>query len=450
MIDHDDTIVAVASPPTPAARGVVRISGESTLQILAKVGIQCPATKQASRFQSSITTAAPIGPVSVDVLLWPSKRSYTGQPSAEIHTYGSLPILQNIVEAVIQHGGRAARPGEFTMRAFLAGKLDLTQAEAVLGVIEADGERALEYALSQLAGNLAKPLHELRNSILNLLADVEAGLDFVDEDIQFISDEQLVERLSEIDEQLYQTASKMESRLGGAARTKIVLRGRPNAGKSSLFNCLVGHAAAIVTDAAGTTRDVVAVNVDLGRHPIEMIDTAGIDHSHSPIEAQSQSQGKLAAEQADVYLWCCEATALPTEKLDNLQTQSTDRAILVATKSDRCKPVRRIHQEQKWIYCSALTGDGIDKLVDTIVQLIESINVEPADTIIGTAARCAQSIAGARQAIATAIRFTRNQEGHEFVSAELRLCANHLGEVTGMVYTDDILDRVFGRFCIGK
>ena len=232
----------------------------------------------------------PLGLIPVDVMIWPTRRSYTGQPSAELHTYGSLPVLQGLVDEAGRCGARPARPGEYTMRAFLAGRLDLTQAEAVLGVIEAEQRGTLDHALRQLGGNLSQPLERMRNTLLDLLADVEAGLDFVDEDITFISDEKLIERLSGIADDLKQTLQVMQNRGGGSARTTIALCGPPNAGKSCLINRLAERQVAIVAPVAGTTRDTVTVDIDLQGTPITLVDTAGIEEAKTEVSKKSQTQ----------------------------------------------------------------------------------------------------------------------------------------------------------------
>lgn len=398
-----------------------------------------------------------LGCIPIDVMLWSTPRSYTGQPSAELHTFGSLPVLRSIVDAAIKSGARAARPGEFTMRAFLAGRLDLTQAEAVLGVIEAEGRGSLDHALRQLAGNLARPLNEMRATILDLLADVEAGLDFVDEDIEFISDEALIDRLSTVNRQLGETAKAIQSRGGGTVMTKVVLRGEPNAGKSSLLNRLAERDVAIVADVAGTTRDTVSVEVVIDGHRVVFVDTAGIDEPHSSVTVQSQQQGNRAADEASIHLWCVDGSS--NEGRGNLsdaldarpEARASSIALKVVTKSDLIGSKQSVRPDSlDSIACSAVTGAGIDALKAAIIHSIEARDAEEVGTVIGTAARCGQSIEGARTALDAAIDLTHDQVGHEFVSAELRICANHLGEVTGAVYTDDILDRVFGRFCIGK
>ncbi len=217
MLQTEDTIVAIASPLAPAARGIVRLSGDEAIKIVD--AITSPADVIRPRRQTrQVLCGSPIGTVQADVLLWPTASSYTGQMAAEIHVVGSLPVLESIVDAVVAAGGRPAGPGEFTLRAFLAGRLDLTQAEAVLGVIDAQGRGALDHALQQLAGNLSRPLETMRSDLLDLLADVEAGLDFVDEDLEFISSQDLQTRLGRIARQLRLSAATVIKRGGQTVR----------------------------------------------------------------------------------------------------------------------------------------------------------------------------------------------------------------------------------------
>ena len=455
MIDAEDTIVAIASPTSPAARGVVRLSGPDVVGILQSLAVACPSGNRATRFQGQVDVGDPLGLIPVSVLLWPTTRSYTGQPSAELHTFGSLPVLTALVNATQAAGARAARPGEFTMRAFLAGRLDLTQAEAVLGVIEAEQRGSLDHALRQLAGNLSKPLEQARSTLLNLLADVEAGLDFVDEDIEFISDAALIDRLSKIRDQLDQTLGVMQNRSGGAASAIVVLRGQPNAGKSCLLNRLGGQDLAIVADVAGTTRDVVTLDADIAGRSVVLVDTAGIETLDSDVSRQSQGQARRASQNASVRLWCVDLSQddMLTSMAD-LQDQAraeqrpnvTD--LWVGTKADLVGSERSFPADL--LSCSAVTGTGMDALSDAINQAMLKHDAEEIGSVLGTAARCSESLVNAITAIETATSLTQSVSGHEFVAAELRIAAACLGEVTGEVYTDDILDRVFGRFCIGK
>ncbi len=458
MNDVNDTIVAIASPTTPASRGVVRISGDDVIGILNRLQVPVPDSTRAVAIDVTLAVADPIGPVNGRLSIWPTQRSYTGQPSAEFHTFGSAPILAAVLDAFVAVGARLAGPGEFTMRAFLAGRLDLTQAEAVLGVIDAQHRGSLDHALRQLAGNLSRPMESLRSDLLNLLADVEAGLDFVDEDIQFISDDDLITRLESINTQLMATESLMQQRGDDRSTCTVAIRGEPNAGKSQLLNRMVGHDVAIVANVPGTTRDAVTIETHLANHRVKLIDTAGWeahegDSTDAIISQASQQQANRASDDANIRIWCVDATRrdFPTAAKRCVELSQSKRQssidLWVATKVDSAHAV---DFGKPWIATSSVTGQGMDCLRQTIIDSIDQIDQEETGSVVGTAARCRESLSGAITAVKQAISITREQQGHEFVSAELRLAAECLGEVTGAVYTDDILDRVFGRFCIGK
>jgi tRNA modification GTPase len=458
LLDADDTIVAIASPTSPAPRGVVRMSGDKTVTILKQMGVHCEEIKIPRRLATHVDLGSPLGTIPVDVMVWPTHRSYTGQPSAELHTYGSLPLLRGLVDKAGRCGARPARPGEYTMRAFLAGRLDLTQAEAVLGVIEAEQRGTLDHALRQLSGNLSQPLERMRSTLLDLLADVEAGLDFVDEDISFISDKDLVDRLSAIAVELDQTVRLMQNRGGGSARITVALCGPPNAGKSCLINRLADQQVAIVAPVAGTTRDTVTVDIELQGNHLTLIDTAGIEEAETEVSLQSQAQSRRSTSESRVRLWCVDSTrddfaanATELKELANKTRKPQTIDLWIATKIDAAmNSTLDSESDLPWIQCSALNGDGIDRLKKSICENLKQHDTEEIGSVVGTAARCSQSLHQAIAAIQQAIQLTTHQEGHEFVSAELRTVAQCLGEVTGTVYTDDILDRVFGRFCIGK
>jgi tRNA modification GTPase len=334
----------------------------------------------------------------------------------------------------------------------------LTQAEAVLGVIEAEQRGSLDHALRQLAGNLSRPLEAMRSDVLDLLADVEAGLDFVDEDIEFISDPALIERLGAIGDQLESTWQAIRQRGGGAARPVIALRGEPNAGKSCLMNCLAASQAAIVADRPGTTRDVVTTEAVIAGRAVTLVDTAGIEHSNNEVDRQSQDQARRVSERSCVRLWCVDQSrpdfSEAVTKLRDIAEQEQSHHVIdlwVATKRDIVTGVEHDQaQLEQWISCSAVTGDGIDRLQQAIDLALSRRDAEEIGSVVGTAARCSDALRRARAAVSAAIGLTEQGEGHEFVATELRTVAQCLGEVTGAVYTDDILDRVFSRFCIGK
>ena len=446
--------MAIASPTAPAPRGIVRVSGELVPAIVSGLGETFRGGTAAWRSERSLDLGDPIGTLPTSLLIWPGRRSYTGEPSLEIHVIGSLPVLQAAVDRVVGLGARPARPGEFTMRAFLAGRLDLTQAEAVLGVIEAETRGALDHALRQLGGNLSVPLEQLRSEMLDLLADVEAGLDFVDEDIEFVTDDAIVARLDAIVGTLRATSERLLHRGGGTDRVRIALLGDPNAGKSRLFNRLVGSEAAIVADVAGTTRDTVTADVDIGGTPVRLIDTAGLESEATGLGGDAQGHTRRTADESDVRLWCVDLSRPDRDRhdaIDRLHKAAKHRRggqidLWVGTKRDLATSAL----PDPWIATHSTDRSGSESLTAALAATLADRDREESGSVVGTAARSRESIRGAIEAVDAARSFASTGHGHEWVAAELRTAAGCLGEVTGAVYTDDILDRVFRRFCIGK
>lgn len=443
--DAKDTIVARATAEGGGPRGVIRISGPDSLPLLQSILTAHGRSEAASKLgklkrAETVNVDWPLptlaGSLPAELLVWPDQRSYTRQPSVEIHTLGSPPILDAIQQTICDAGGRMAEPGEFTLRAFLAGRLDLTQAEAVLAVIDAEDQDSLKTALGQLAGGLATPLDELRNQLIDLLAHLEAGLDFADEDIEFISSEQLGSDLRRIASQLESIRRQLADRADRATLPRVALAGEPNAGKSSLFNALLGESAAIVSPQRGATRDYVSGVLSLtGGGRCLLLDTAGEDREASGPDAVAQRQRAAALRNAALVLHCLE----PGE-----QPPSTTAAnmLLIATKADLSKFL----PAPGAIPVSVLDGNGLEALRDAIAgQLAKQSN-----PVLDSAARCEESLDRATAALGEAIQAAQEERGEELVAAELRLTLDELGRIVGAIYNDDILDRVFSRFCIGK
>lgn len=451
MLRVDDTIAALATASGGALRGVVRVSGPQVLACLRSCfrsdRDDWPRAARPIVVGGLIPLGPPCGDVPADLYLWPTRRSYTCQPTAELHTLGSPPILEAVLRAVCRAGARLAEPGEFTLRAFLAGRLDLTQAEAVLGVIDARDRQQLDVALAQLGGNLATPLHQLRQQLLDLLAHLEAGLDFVDEDIEFITKQQLEEELAQAAAAVAALRRQMESRVATTDEPRVVLIGLPNVGKSSLLNALTGEQAAIVSAVEGTTRDYVARHVRWGHVGCVLVDTAGVESptTSSDLAAAAQGMRLRQQEQADLLLVCIDGTREPGEQeLSLLSQTSSARRLIVRTRCDLGPPTPLA---QPSLPTSSLTGAGIRELRQAI---LEAVLANRLGTVASTAARCHESLRLAEQSLANARALTEASSGEEFVAAEVRHALDELGKVAGTVYTDDILDRVFSRFCIGK
>jgi len=462
-VNTDDTIAAIASAPGGAYRGIIRISGPEAVACL-RICFRCSCENDLADVARPTVVSGRLalgdllGDISGDLYLWPGTRSYTRQPLAELHTVGSPPVLDAVLRTVCAAGARLAGPGEFTLRAFLAGRLDLPQAEAVLAGLAAGSRTELDGALRQLAGGLAGPLHGVRNQLLDLLAQLEAGLDFVDEDIEFISAAELQRRLLDVEQSLARLVEQVSSRGRADEQFRVVLLGWPNVGKSSLMNSLAGEQAALVSPHAGTTRDYLTRTVDLGGLDCQLVDTAGWDATATAasgsVATSAQTLSTQQTDQAHVQLLCLDATRpLNAWERGMVAAEPPANRILVLTKIDL--PLAT-DLRQKAISTSSHTGAGIEALQRAICQCITA-GQSHADVVAGTALRCRESlrrsaaaVQHARQAAPGGAGEQFGAVGEELVAAELRLALDELAQVVGAVYTDDVLDRIFSRFCIGK
>ncbi len=453
-IDLKRTIVAVGSGLAPARRAIVRLSGSDTRDLLVKLTGHSLQAPHASSFECQADLGWGERRLDLSILFWPDHRSYTGEPSAELHLLGAIPLVETLVERLIALGAAPAQRGEFTLRSFLAGKLDLPQAEAVLGVIEADSPQRLSEALQQLAGNLSQPVRKLRDQLVQLTAHLEAGLDFVEEDIEFISAEQLTADLQQIVGQLEAISQQLHSRSARSRTASLVLVGLPNSGKSSLFNALIGAQRAIVSPQAGTTRDAVAASLKLGELTVELVDTAGLEELQSS-SPRALAQGVLEERlrRADLALLCIDLHQPPDplwlqNQLARLQALVSE-VLLVGTKADL--PHAEVLAEQ----CVAVASPFLPKSIDHLrVHLATAVrdarrNLH-ADALHSTAIRCRGSIEPARQALQRAIELVVEGGGEELVATELRTAIDGLSTVIGEVHAEDILGQIFSRFCIGK
>ncbi len=521
MYPLDDTIVAVASPPGGAARGIVRLSGPRVRASLATCfradgRRELSAAVRAEAIAGSLRLAGMASPLPCELYLWPEGRSYTRQPVAEIHTLGSRPLLEAVVRGLCASGARLAEPGEFTLRAFLAGRIDLTQAEAVLGVIDAADPGQLEVALSQLAGGLAGPLGRLRDGLVDLLAHLEAGFDFADEDLPFLTADELAGQLDEAAKSVARLGRQMASRGEAAPAVRAVLVGWPNVGKSSLFNALSRQAGALVSEHPGTTRDYLTAELELGGVKCQLIDTAGLGpkkgtgpicrngpegashkldlspFSSHEIEQAARAASREQSRRAHVQIFCLESTRPPNDwERSQLEQAAGGVRVVVLTKIDLLRiqkppPLAPLAgrgaggegfsdslasrsadlgggisdagvvgavsdgEIRRALPTSSVTGEGIDRLRDELRDAVLAAGACGAEVVAGTAVRCRESLRLAAEGLERARQIAGSGTGEELVAAELRVALDELGKVAGAVYTEDVLDRIFSRFCIGK
>ncbi|MDR2643144.1 MAG: 50S ribosome-binding GTPase [Planctomycetaceae bacterium] len=465
QIGFNDTIIARASAYGSSVRSIIRLSGTNSLAVLRQFFEPFPLFElRPYILDGNLIIWDKQRKIPTTLYYWSKGHGYTGEESVEVHTIGSPPVFEAFIDAACKTGlVRLANSGEFTLRAFLNGRIDLTQAEAVLGVIDANSKRSLVFALQQLAGGVAVPLGKIRESLFNVLVQLEAGFDFADEDIEFISNHEVRQIISNAIAEIELLRNRIGLRGVSGERPKVVLAGLPNAGKSSLFNCLLNKNFAIVSAQAGTTRDYLEAEINFGGIECLLIDTAGItdnfnlvdkpndNDTNKIIDVLAQNYSRKLIEVADVIIFCADS-GMP-ELNDNFMNNPnynfsdllgggiSERLIVVRTKCDLLDEELR----GDFVFVSSLSGYGVD---DLIARVAEMLQADKDNAIIGTASRCREAIHVAGDALNRAINLQIQDDS--LIAAEIRTAVNSLGLIDGTVHTDDILDRIFERFCIGK
>jgi tRNA modification GTPase len=446
-----DTIAALATPTGTAALAVLRISGPDTAALARAVTGRPPVDRRARRADYRDQAGTVVDDVLVTFLAGP--RSYTGEDTLEISCHGSPYIARRILDDLLARGCRAAGPGEFTQRAFLNGRMDLSQAEAVMDLIHAHSERALAAANQQLRGALGRRLNALVGELLAALARIEAYIDFPDEDLPAEDRADVLRRISHI---FLNTKSLIAtSRYGSLLRDGIrtVIIGAPNAGKSSLLNRLVGAERALVSPEPGTTRDFIEEWINVGPHALRLIDTAGLNPSPTPLERLGMQKTAERAAEADLFLLVLDATAesspaLPDELLARVRQGPT---LVLINKSDlapHASPALQVPGAPV-LAVSALTGQGFADLQAAIVAAADQFRQDAPD-LVAISARHAQALQQARDCLTDAETKLRQAGPIELVASDLRGVMAAFGEITGRIDNEQMLDALFATFCIGK
>ncbi len=441
-----DTICAIATPPGEGGIGIIRLSGEKALDIASTVfagsgGRTVRDYKTHTLHHGELR--APDTGVRIDevlVAVMKAPRSYTREDVVEFHCHGGPLVLRLGLEVLIRSGARLAEPGEFTKRAFLNGRLDLAQAEAVMDLIQARTQTGLRVALEQLRGALSDELGRIREGLTRLLVEVEAGIDFSDEGITFIAPQALaagIEKVAERVERLIQTAE--DGRIVREGVTAALV-GRPNVGKSSLLNALARADRAIVTPIPGTTRDVLEEFVNVRGIPVRLQDTAGLRETQDVVEREGVRRTHDALARAELVL------------VELLQEKS---AVLVVNKADlppRVEPadLKGFAELRRIVWTSATTGAGLDELRDAIRDTVLTQGLEPSEGVLITHLRHRSALERAKTSLDQALVSVQRHMAAECIAADLRVAINAIGEIIGETTTDDILDRIFREFCIGK
>ncbi|MEE1007722.1 MAG: tRNA uridine-5-carboxymethylaminomethyl(34) synthesis GTPase MnmE [Agathobacter sp.] len=455
-----DTIAAIATAMTPAGIGIIRISGNEALDVIDKIYVSKSGNKKISQCQSHTIHYGFIydGDEKIDevmVLLMKAPNTYTREDTIEIDCHGGVYVMKRILETVIKHGARPAEPGEFTKRAFLSGRIDLTQAESVIDVINSKNEFALKSSLSQLSGSIHDDIVDIRGRIIHEIAFIESALD----DPEHVSLEGYPQMLITIVDKIQKELEKLLSSSDNGRMLKegisTVIVGKPNAGKSSLLNILVGEDKAIVTDIAGTTRDVLEEQINLGGISLNIMDTAGIRNTEDVVEKIGVDRAKEYASKADLVIYVIDSSKDFDESDFLIMDMLKDKqAVVLLNKSDLDSKITEEdvlkYLDKKVIPISAKENSGIDMLEDTIKDMFFQGQVTFNDEIYITNIRQKNSIMDALESVKLVKQSIMDDMPEDFYSIDLMNAYESLGNIIGESVEDDLVDEIFSKFCMGK
>ena len=453
----NDCIVAISSAPGVGALAVIRLSGQDVFNIVSKVF-----TKNLEKVESHTIHYGHIkihGETIDEVLIsvFRAPRSFTSEDSVEISCHGSKYIQKRIIEILVETGVRLAKPGEFSMRAFLHGRMDLTQAEAITDLITAGNQRAHELALHQMKGGFSKAISQLREELIHFASMIELELDFGEEDVEFADRNALVQLIQNI---LSILNPLMDSfKLGNAIKNgiKTVIAGRPNAGKSTLLNALLNEERAIVSEIAGTTRDTIEEVLNIEGVEFRLIDTAGIREARDTIEAIGVERTMKMVKSSAILIYVFDLSEMSHEEvgedLKKLQQKGTD-IIVIANKADKSITTKGANwklltHNYKVVSLSAKEKQGLDALRNTLYDIVDAQH-QSEDAEIVANVRHYESLFKTKEALDLALENIQVGTTGDIVALDIRHAIRHLGEITGEITTDDLLDNIFSRFCIGK
>ncbi len=452
-IDMEDTIAAISTPAGEAAIGIVRLSGDRCLDIADSL-FRSKTGKAPSSFKSFTIHYGRVmdGDSEIDEALLTVMRapkSYTKEDMIEINCHGGIVALRKVLSGVLKAGARLAEPGEFTKRAFINGRIDLTQAEAVLDVIRSKTDSSMSMALERLDGGLSAAVGEIKDELISILAGVEASVDFPDEDLDIISEAGAKTRLRAVLASLEKLADSAQKGIIMREGVSCVICGKPNVGKSSLLNALLQKERAIVTHIPGTTRDSIEEYADIEGIPFRLIDTAGITSSEDIVEKQGIMRSREHIGRASMVLLVLDA-GMPLSGEDSALLRDTEgkTRIIVANKSDL--PRRMELKAGGVIEVSAKNGHAIDKLKSAMAEAVFGGAAGEREGSVISTIRQKEACRQAAEAAGRALKAVEDKGSPELAAVDIRECLDHIGEIAGETFDEDILDRVFSSFCIGK
>ena len=447
-----ETVVAISTPPGRGGIGIVRLSGPHALEIANGLVRTSGAQEHARARLADVVdpeTAQKLDEAIVTYFARP--HSYTGEDVVEIAAHGSPVILEMLVRLALRGGARLARPGEFTERAFLAGRLDLTQAEAVRDLIEAQTLYQARVAAEQLGGALSRRIHPAKQDLVELIALLEAGIDFAEDDVEVTPEAEIVTRIDTITGLLDELARSFDHGRMVHEGLRLAIVGRPNVGKSSLFNRLLERDRAIVTATPGTTRDLVTDRLSLGGIPVELVDTAGLREARDEAEAIGIRKSRETLAEADVVLVVLDASVpLRDDEQELITSLAGRRALVVRNKSDLSDAGDvRPELPVASVTTSALTGEGLQALREALTESVRNPAGESESGFL-TSVRHFEAVSGALAALQAAWEAGGKKIPHEMLLLDLYTALRQLDSLTGETTAEDILNRIFSTFCIGK
>ncbi|MBL0144683.1 MAG: tRNA uridine-5-carboxymethylaminomethyl(34) synthesis GTPase MnmE [Chitinophagaceae bacterium] len=458
----DDTIVALATPQGTGAIGLIRLSGKNAIAIVNQLFPSKNLANQPSHtLHVGMLKEDDLVLDEVVVSLYKTPKSYTGEDVIEISCHGSPFVQQQIINATIEKGARTAKAGEFTQRAFLNGKLDLTQAEAVADIIASNSQKAQQIALNQLRGGFANRLHLLRDELINIAALIELELDFSEEDVEFADRKKLLENLTKIQSEVEPLLQSFK--IGNAIKNGIpvAIVGKPNSGKSTLLNALLNEDRAIVSDIAGTTRDTIEDTLHLDGITFRFIDTAGLRHTTDVIEKVGVEKAIQKITEAEIILLVVDINETVDDiirQYNELQLKPHQNCIIVLNKLDAISACNGYDIEEAVatltkVECLAISAKNklhLDKLLKSIIHK-SNLNAIGAESVIITNARHYNELKNTLQSIQDIRKGLSNNISGDLIAVDIKKALNHIATLTGSVETDrDILGTIFGKFCIGK
>ncbi len=457
-MNHQDTIIALSTPQGIGALGMIRLSGPKSIQILQSVfqGKNLALTPSHSlHFGKIIEGDALLDEVVVGIYRGPN--SYTGQDITEISCHGSPFIIRSILEILIRLGARPAEPGEFTLRAFLNGKMDLSQAEAVADVIASETSAMHQVAMQQLRGGFSNDLQIIRQELLDFASLIELELDFSEEDVEFADRIQVIHLLEQLKNKLEPLIKSFS--LGNAIKKGIpvVIAGKPNAGKSTLLNSLIQEDKAIVSKIPGTTRDIIEVELNIEGFLFRLMDTAGLRDSLDEIENIGIKKALQEIERASIVLYIFDPEETKPEEIQQIipsfkASSSEAKIILVANKTDKISNHEALALQRLYpssIFISAKDKLNLEILKSRMLELIDRSILNGGVSII-TNTRHLNALNKTLEAVEATLLLTKSRNSGELLAFEIKEALYHLGTITGQVSNDELLGNIFGRFCIGK